>query len=89
MPGVSARFEDLTAEQQNEIVDFLIDNFIPTKAINQRHSAYGLKQKFSRDHFYVTQEQFTRAMELAGFKVLLLKNGNARFNISERAPYFR
>lgn len=89
MPDVSVRFEDLTAEQQNEVVDFLIDSFIPTKTINQRHSAYGLKQKFSRERFYVTQEQFTRAMELAGFEALLLENGNAKFNISERSPYFR
>lgn len=89
MSGVSTRFEDLSAEQQVQIVEFMRENFIPTQGINQRHSAYGLKQGFTRKHFYLTQEQFTQAMERAGFRVQPLENGNARFNISERSPYFK
>lgn len=85
----STRFEDLTPEQQTSIVEFMQESFIPTQGINQKHSAYGLKQKFSREHFYVTQEQFTQAMSRAGFRVSPLENGNACFNISERSSYFK
>lgn len=88
MADISTKFEDLTAEQQIQIVDFMKKNFIPTKGINQKYSAYGLKQSFTRKYFYLTQEQFTQAMERAGFNVQPLNNGNACFNISARSPYF-
>lgn len=89
MADVSTKFEDLSAEQQMQVVEFLRENFIPIKEINQKHTAYGLKQGFSRKFFYLTQEQFSQAMERAGFKVQPLENGNACFNISERSPYFK
>lgn len=67
---------------------YLIDNFYPIKSINRSHSAYGLKQKFSREHFYVTQEQFTAAMKSIGFAAATDERGNVFFNISEESPYF-
>lgn len=89
MPDVSTDFNDLTPDQQDMLVAFLKENFRQTQGINGKHTAYGLKQKFTKEHFYLTQEQFTQAMEKAGFKVKPLKYGNASFNISERSPYFK
>lgn len=78
----------LTAEQVEFLQQFVVDNFIPIHSINPKHSAYGLKQKFSRVYFYVTTEQFTCAMRNAGFMVQPIDDGNARFNISQESPYF-
>ena len=89
MPDVSTRLEDLTEEQQTMIVEFMQENFIPIEAINPQHSAYGLKQRFSREHFYVTQEQFTQAMAKAGFRVHLAEDGSTYFNIGQRSPDFK
>lgn len=89
MSDVSTDFNDLTDEQKEMIIPFLQANFTPTQGINTKHTAYGLKQKFTKDHFYLTQEQFTQAMERAGFTARPLKGGNAQFNISQRSPYFK
>lgn len=86
---VSTKFTDLTNEQQAFLLDFLGRNFTRTQTVNQRHSAYGMKQRFTAKYFYVTQEQFTEAMRRLGFKVELTKTGNAYFNISERSTYFK
>lgn len=80
--------DKLTAEQKEFLEQFIVDNFLPIRSINLKHSAYGLKQKFSRVYFYVTTEQFTEAMRNAGFTVQLIDGGNARFNISQESPYF-
>lgn len=79
---------DLTNEQKAFLEQFLVDNFIPIRTINLHHTAYGLKQKFSRLHFYITTEQFISAMRSAGFKAQMMRDGNARFNISQDSPYF-
>ena len=78
----------LTADQEEFLNQFVVDNFHPIRSINAKHSAYGLKQKFSRVYFYVTTEQFTRAMRNAGFIAQPIGNGNACFNISQESPYF-
>ena len=82
-------FYDLTREQQSFIISFCEANFRPVQKINPRHSAYGLKQSFTRKYFYVTQGQFTEAMRLAGFAVEPTGHGNARFNIGESSPYLK
>lgn len=89
MSEVSKVFDELSREQQEFIVSWATENFREVKAINRKHSAYGLKQKFSRLHFYVTQEQFTDAMAKAGFKAETLKNGNAHFNIGQSSQFFK
>ncbi len=80
---------ELTAQQWVELETALENGFVAVESINRRHSSYGLKQKFSREHFYVTQEQFAEAMQRIGFRVEYTKSGNAYFNISERSPYFK
>lgn len=80
---------ELTTQQWAELESTLANSFVAVENINRRHSAYGLKQKFSREHFYVTQEQFTEAMQRIGFRVEHFGNGNAHFNIGERSPYFK
>ena len=80
---------DLTAQQWDELKSVLEVEFIAVGAINHRHTAYGLKQKFSREHFYVTQEQFTEAMRQVGFRAESTRDGNVCFNIGERSRYFK
>ncbi len=89
MAEPSAKFDDLTSDQQRFIVEWLSNNFIPTKSINKHSSAYGIKQPFSRLFFFVTQEQMTEAMIRAGFKAVEAPSGVFRFNISERSPAFQ
>lgn len=86
---VSTNFTDLTPEQQNFILEFLENNFFPRETFNQKYSAYGLKQVFTRKYFYVTQEQFVEAMCRVGFSVKMSASGNACFNISDRSPYLK
>lgn len=85
---ISYKLEDLTTEEREFLLDYVTNNFIATKTINHKHTAYGLKQKFTREHFYVTQEQFAQAMRQVGYLVELIDDGNAYFGISERSPHF-
>lgn len=88
MSDISTDFNDLSNEQQDFIVSWIKDNFKPIKTFNYRHSAYGLKQRFTSRNFYVSQEQFTTAMLKAGFKSVEIKNIQY-FNISKHSPYFK
>lgn len=85
---ISYRLEDLTVEEREFLLDYVTNNFIATKTINHKHTAYSLKQRFTREHFYVTQEQFAEAMRQVGYSIEPLENGDAYFGISERSPYF-
>lgn len=90
--GVSDDFYALTKEQQTFIIDWLKENFTPINSINLQHTAYGLKQKFSRLNFYVSNRQFVTAMELAGFRVedeTGKDAGYCRFNISQKSKFFQ
>lgn len=88
MGDVSTRLEDLTEAERNFIIGFMQRYLRPTSSVNKKHSAYGLKQRFTSRFFYVTQEQFAQAMDEAGFTVYPDGgNGNACFNISSRSPY--
>ena len=73
----------LTPEQKQELYLYIQHVFIGTDHINTKYTAYGLKQRFSRKYFYITQEQFIEAMIDAGFKAKLIDNGDAHFNISD------
>lgn len=88
MENISTDFNDLSSEQQTFIVNWLKDNFKETKSYNYHHSAYGLKQNFSRLNFYVTEEQFTTAMCKAGFKTTKSSTGAHHFAISNKSKYF-
>lgn len=74
--------------QQRFLIEFINENFVPIKNINFQHTDYGLKQKFSRLHFFVTQQQFYEAMLIAGFKSKEKVKGYMSFNISQKSRYF-
>ena len=89
MQPISDQLNDLPLEQQSFIVAWVSENFTPTAAINYRHTAYGLKQPFTRLFLYVTEAQFTEAMRRAGFLVEKNPRGKDCFNISERSSAFK
>ena len=84
-------FSTLTKEQQTFMINWLKENFTPITTINLQHTAYGLKQKFSRLHFYVTDRQFIEAMLLAGFQIQEdpKNESHCRFNISQKSKFFK
>lgn len=84
-------FQALTKEQQSFMISWLKENFTPISHTNNHHTAYGLKQKFSRLNFYVSSKQFATAMELAGFIVKKEAGKDEsffRFNISQKSKFF-
>ena len=81
-------FSDLSIVEQEFLLNWISENFLPTQDINFKHSDYGLKQKFSRLHFYVTAKQFSEAMVIAGFTFKEIHNGHKSFNISQKSPFF-
>lgn|GEM_PF-4024117 len=56
-------FKELSPDRQQDLLDYITDNFAVAKNINHRHSAYGLKQqftsKFVNGNEHVTSECFT------------------------------
>lgn len=89
---ISDDFYALTKEQQTFMIDWLKENFTPISTINTQHTTYGLKQKFSRLNFYVSNKQFVTAMGLAGFRVeeeAGKDEGYFRFNISQKSKFFK
>jgi hypothetical protein len=88
-PEVSYTLDALTSEEREFLLDYVTNNFIATKTINHRHTAYGLKQRFTREHFFITQEQFIEAMRTVGYGVELIEGGDAYFAISENSPHLQ
>lgn len=84
---IAYTLEALTSEERDFLIDYVTNNFIKTKTINRNHTAYGLKQRFTMEHFYITQEQFAEAMRAVGYGVEPLDGGNAYFAISEKSPH--
>lgn len=85
---VSYSLDALTVEEREFLLDYVANNFVAAKAINRKHTAYGIKQRFCREHFYITQEQFTQAMQTVGYMSEPAGDGDAYFAISERSPHF-
>lgn len=84
---IAYTLDALTSEERDFLLDYVTDNFIASETINRNHTAYGLKQRFAREHFHVTQEQFVEAMRIAGYGVELIDGGDAYFAISEKSPH--
>lgn len=80
---------DLTAEQRDILARYIRGIFVKADYFNTMHTAYGLKQRFSRTHFYVTSQQFTEAMIAEGFAAKFIGDDDACFNISEKSPFER
>lgn len=61
------RLGELSAREQAELLEWIL-SLPKTRRGERGHTAYALKQPFSRLHFYVTKEVFTEAMVSAGIK---------------------
>ena len=84
-----SQFENLSVEQQNEVLEWIKQNLVPIKSFNPKHDSYELKHlvRFSDGKRpYLTNGQFKGAMLRAGYRVQDMKAQNWKFNISERSP---
>lgn len=65
-------FEELSPEKKLELAAYIADNFSQTRAINHSHTAYGLKQRYTRlfvdEELHITSKCFMEAMLDAGFR---------------------
>lgn len=79
-------FKELEPYRQQELLSYISNNFKPIKSFNRKHTAYGLKQRFTRLHVnpkhHVTTQCFMEAMLEAGYTARKIKN------ISETDWYF-
>ena len=84
-----SQFENLSVEQQNEVLEWIKQNLVPIKSFNPKHDSYELKRlvRFSDGKRpYLTNGQFKGAMLRAGYRVQDMNAQNWKFNISERSP---
>lgn len=86
---ISYTLDALTSEEREFLLDYVTNNFIATNTINRHHTAYGLKQRFTREHFFITQEQFIEAMRTVGYGVEPIEGGDAYFAISKNSPHLQ
>lgn len=83
------KFEQLDKQEQEKLLSWIKENFIPRKTINYNYKSYGLKHLIQHDKgIYTTNEQFKKAMLLCGFKVGNTKKKSWNFNISEKSKAF-
>jgi hypothetical protein len=86
-------FEKLAPDKKQELLTYIENNFSLSKTFNHRHSAYGLKQPFTRlfgdKDTHITSRCFMEAMLAAGFQAKPIPDvsePNWRFNIKLRKP---
>lgn len=67
---------------------WIIENFIKRKTVNTRYTSYGLKHVFERSEngFYITNDEFKRAMLDCGFLPGDETALNWQFRIAQRSP---
>ena len=84
-----SQFENLSVEQQNEVLEWIKQNLVSIKSFNPKHDSYELKHlvRFSDGKRpYLTNGQFKGAMLRAGYRVQDMNAQNWKFNVSERSP---
>lgn len=69
-------FDDLEREHQEQLLDYICDNFVRTTSFNHKATAYGLKQEFTRLYpnkkNHVTSQCFMEAMVKSGYRAKLI-----------------
>lgn len=79
-------FEQLTAGEQQKLVEWINTNFDSIKSINERHTSYGLKHIFENNGgFYISNGAFKGAMLQCGFEAKDESALNWKFNVSEKS----
>lgn len=82
-----ATLSDLTLEEQNIVVDWILENIFPRKTPLDHPSSYGLKHVLERDtKIYTTNNQFKDAMLFLGFHPVNEGELNWHFCISKKSP---
>lgn len=77
----------LTQEQHNILIDWIMENFIPTKTINYDICAYTIHGIFERlydDGFYVEEPVVIKALQECGFHSKF-RDGQCYFNLSRKS----
>ena len=78
-------FDNLTGEEQQQLCDWINENFSKIKTMNRRYSTYYYKHIFEQYGFYITNGQFKGALLKCGFKTAPIREGiNWYANISAR-----
>lgn len=80
-------FNDLNSTEKSKLLNWITQNLIKIKSINNKHSSYFLKKLFetSKQGFYITNGQFKGAMLEAKFEIKSKYDQNWYFNISEKS----
>lgn len=83
-------FKDLPPNIQSELLHYIALNFKVQSGYNRRHSAYKLKQHFSSTcstpEYHVTNECFSEAMLVAGFKRIPANETETNWHFNARVP---
>ena len=83
----SGSFEKLSEENQLRAVEWVKENFIPTKTPNFNHSSYGLKHILERDiGIYMENNAFKGLMLKCGFYPVNVGDLNWCYCISKKSP---
>ena len=81
---------DISTEQQEIVLNWIRNAFIPRKTKNRWHSSYGLKHYLQRETgMYLTNNQFKDAMMISGFYPVDPNELNWCYGISKKSPVFR
>lgn len=80
-------FDDLTPTEKSILLNWINQNLIKIKSINNKHSSYFLKKLFenSNQGFYITNGQFKGAMLESKFEIKSKYEQNWYFNVSEKS----
>lgn len=80
-----SNFMELTHEEQNTLLSWILDSLVPARSVNYRHNSYETKHDFSNSSlgFYISNGAFKGAMLIAGFTTDNTKQRNWSFNVAE------
>lgn len=70
-------FNDLTPQEQEILLTYITDNFVPVKGFRNHYTAGGLKQRFTRLNIlphHVTKRCFMEAMIKSGYQAKLVSD---------------
>ena len=81
-------FDELSADQQKIVMEWIKENFNPRKSPTNEHTSYGLKHIFEDADvgFYMTNGMFKGAMIACGFKPVVANVLNCWYRISKKSP---
>ena len=89
-PDAPERFNELSPDEQSQLLSWIDQNIESRKTFNDRSTSYGLKHRFeSTGGFYVVNGAFKGAMLEAGYFVKNSNDLNWIFNISSRSKCFK